>query len=320
MKRFKNILFLLNGDFDESSSAFRRVLSLADSNNADLTILAVLPNLSSHAFEGVMGMTLPEIESRMLDEERKKLEDSLARLSSQCRIIPRVVLGKRYLQAIHLVVQEGYDLLIKVAENPGWLERLFGSEDMHLLRKCPCPLWIMKNNASASFKEILAAVDFDQNHEDFGEDELNQTILELASSLAVSELGNVHVINVYNVPSAGFISLWVNNPEQVDRELQECEYHLKKSAMQTFLETFKKRMGDKAYTFLSPSIQILQGNPAQLIPEIANKQKFDLVVMGSVGRSGIAGLIIGNTAESILSQLDCSVLVLKPGGFVSPVV
>jgi nucleotide-binding universal stress UspA family protein len=46
----------------------------------------------------------------------------------------------------------------------------------------------------------------------------------------------------------------------------------------------------------------------------------DLVVMGTVARAGIPGFFMGNTAESILNQIDCSVLTVKPPGFVSPVV
>ena len=45
----------------------------------------------------------------------------------------------------------------------------------------------------------------------------------------------------------------------------------------------------------------------------------DLVVMGAVARTGISGLIIGNTAEAILDQLTCSVLAIKPAGFKTPV-
>lgn len=41
--------------------------------------------------------------------------------------------------------------------------------------------------------------------------------------------------------------------------------------------------------------------------------------MGSVGRSGIAELLIGNTAEEMLRRTDCSILALNPPGFVSPV-
>jgi nucleotide-binding universal stress UspA family protein len=59
--------------------------------------------------------------------------------------------------------------------------------------------------------------------------------------------------------------------------------------------------------------------PGVAIPALATQLKADLVVMGTVGRSGIPGLLMGNTAETILDQLSCSVLVMKPPGFVSPV-
>ncbi len=44
------------------------------------------------------------------------------------------------------------------------------------------------------------------------------------------------------------------------------------------------------------------------------------VVMGTVARTGVAGLLVGNTAERLLDEVRCSVITLKPPGFVSPVV
>jgi len=197
---------------------------------------------------------------------------------------------------------------------------LFGSDDMHLLRKCPCPVWIMKENEPEAYKQIMAAVDFDRANHDFGEDELNQTIVELASSLALAEFASMQVLNVYEAPTAGFISLWVNKPELVERQLQQDEFEHKQASLRSLLECLKNKIGEESYRYLAPAVNVVQGNASQLLPEIAEKQAIDLVVMGTVGRSGIAGLIIGNTAESVLSQLTCSVLVVKPAGFVSPVV
>jgi len=56
-----------------------------------------------------------------------------------------------------------------------------------------------------------------------------------------------------------------------------------------------------------------------LIPEQARKKRAKPVVMGTVARTGLPGLFVGNTAERILTQLDCSVLAVKPEGFVTPV-
>ena len=41
--------------------------------------------------------------------------------------------------------------------------------------------------------------------------------------------------------------------------------------------------------------------------------------MGTVARTGIAGFFVGSAAEGILNQIDCSVLTVRPPGFVSPV-
>lgn len=52
---------------------------------------------------------------------------------------------------------------------------------------------------------------------------------------------------------------------------------------------------------------------------LAAEHGIDLIVMGTVCRIGVAGFFIGNTAENVLQQADCSVLTIKPEGFVSPV-
>jgi nucleotide-binding universal stress UspA family protein len=63
----------------------------------------------------------------------------------------------------------------------------------------------------------------------------------------------------------------------------------------------------------------LQGKPGQLVPELAEKLEVGLIVMGTVSRTGVAGLLIGNAAERILRQVNCSVLTVKPDGFATPV-
>ena len=56
-----------------------------------------------------------------------------------------------------------------------------------------------------------------------------------------------------------------------------------------------------------------------MIPELAAEKEVELIVMGTVSRTGVAGFLIGNTAEKILGQVDCSVLTVKPDGFITPV-
>ena len=66
-------------------------------------------------------------------------------------------------------------------------------------------------------------------------------------------------------------------------------------------------------------IHLLKGEPRVLIPELVQQERIDLIVMGTVCRTGIPGFIIGNTAENVLQHVDTSVLTVKPEGFVTPV-
>lgn len=67
-------------------------------------------------------------------------------------------------------------------------------------------------------------------------------------------------------------------------------------------------------------VNVVKGNPADVIPGIAYETQADLIVMDSTGRSGLAGIFMGNTAERVLRRRQGSVFVVKPRGFVSPVV
>ena len=56
---------------------------------------------------------------------------------------------------------------------------------------------------------------------------------------------------------------------------------------------------------------VLSGRPAQVITEFAVKNKVDLIVVGSQGKSGVERLLLGSVAESIIRMADCMVLVVK---------
>jgi len=69
----------------------------------------------------------------------------------------------------------------------------------------------------------------------------------------------------------------------------------------------------------NPQIHLVAGRPSLAITQIAHEKQIDLLVMGTVCRTGIRGFFIGNTAEGVLRRVDCSLLTVKPEGFISPV-
>jgi nucleotide-binding universal stress UspA family protein len=85
------------------------------------------------------------------------------------------------------------------------------------------------------------------------------------------------------------------------------------------LRKARKWIGSKTYDAVKPKTHVPKGRAGKVIPSFASKLKVDLIVMGTVARTGIPGLIMGNTAETILSQISCSVLAVKPPNFITPV-
>ena len=73
------------------------------------------------------------------------------------------------------------------------------------------------------------------------------------------------------------------------------------------------------YPYDKTTVHLVKGQAKEIIPDLAEILEADLVVIGTIGRSGVPGVLIGNTAEEILSAVDCSVLTLKPEGFETPI-
>ncbi|MCY1558800.1 Universal stress protein E [compost metagenome] len=59
-------------------------------------------------------------------------------------------------------------------------------------------------------------------------------------------------------------------------------------------------------------LHIEEGPADVLIPYMARRLQAAVTVIGTVARSGLSGVLIGNTAEAVLDTLESDVLVLKP--------
>ena len=98
-----------------------------------------------------------------------------------------VYLGKSFIEIIRQVLLNNHDLVIKEAEPEICV---FGNKDLHLMRKCPCPVWVVKSVNKARCKRILAAVDLALQTEE-GQ-KMNKLIMDLATSLACWESSQLY--------------------------------------------------------------------------------------------------------------------------------
>jgi nucleotide-binding universal stress UspA family protein len=321
MQRFGNILFVSTAGADDRG-ALERAASLADSNQADLTLVEVVEQLPAGLTLAEIDCSTEELQTDLVDAAGERLEALAAPWRRRIQIHHKVVVGTPFLETIREVLRGGRDLVVKASESDGLLDRVFGSQDMHLLRKCPCPVWLVKPSEFKPYRRILAAVDMDQVDPRAADVqfELSRQIVEMASSLALSELSELHLVNAWEAvgESALRTGRAMLPPSEVEKYVEDVRLGHQR-LLDVLSRHLAERLGDRAMEYLKMRQHLIKGAARKVIPDLAAELGVDLVVMGTVGRTGIAGFLIGNTAETILNRLSCSVLAVKPKGFVSPV-
>ena len=318
MKPFKNILYLAEPGLDQTA-ALARAVSLAENNQARLTLLQVIEPPPS----GLLADSRT-VEARCAEAQERamaSLEALAAPWRERLAIDSQVRLGTPFVEAIREVLAGGRDLIIKLASpEAGLLNRFLGGTDLQLLRKSPCPVWILSPRDRDHYRRILAAVDFDPWRPEAENDALNRRILELSSSVALSDFAELHLVHSWEPLSEDMMRLW-SEPDDAAKiaDSVNTEHLRHQQGLERLTRKLRDWIGTDAYDYLKPCPHLLRGSAPETIPALVEQLGFDLVVMGTTGRTGIPGLIVGNTSEAILSQLRCALLTVKPEGFVSPV-
>ncbi len=323
MKRFKNILCVVEPG-DQSKPALERAVSLAEKNQARLTVVDVIEQTAGSNLPGE-GLSGEELQQAMNNFHTKNLQALVAPYRERIEIHYKVLQGTPFLVIIRAVLCHNYDLVIKVTETEDWLTRVFGSDDMHLMRKCPSPVWLIRPNTSQNHQRILAAVDVDESEAGSAEEverlrSASRKILEMASSLALSNSAELHIVHIWEAIGEGIMrSGFMSNTEEKINTYVEQVRQQHQSSMDQLMHEVAETVGQDTLDYLKPEIHLIKGGVRKEVPRLAKEINADLLVMGTVARTGVPGFIMGNTAESILNQIECSVMAIKPEGFVSPV-
>lgn len=318
MKRFKNILCIVNTDMQDTI-AVEHAVKLAEKNQASLTVVEVIDEIPPNTTLFERTLLSIDLQAEIIAEHQNRLQALVSPLGHKIEIKIKVLTGILFLEVIYDVLRNGHDLVFKTAESGVFLNRVFGSDDMHLLRKCPCPVWLVKPESPKAYQTILAAVDVDY---DYPPEELNtrqlliQQILKMASSLAISECADLHIIHAWLAKYEGAMrDAFIARPEE------EVATYVESVKLRHALNLDEKidNLEKGVLGCIKPKKHLIKGDPRIEIPAFAKEIKADLLVMGTVARTGLSGFFMGNTAETILNQLDCSVLAIKPPGFKTPV-
>jgi nucleotide-binding universal stress UspA family protein len=57
--------------------------------------------------------------------------------------------------------------------------------------------------------------------------------------------------------------------------------------------------------------EVIEGDPAEVIIEVAQTHNSNLIVMGSRGLGKLAGLLLGSTSQKVVSHAPCPVLIVR---------
>ena len=311
MDRFKNILVTASPGHLEPMT-LRAAAELATTNNSHLTILDVIPPLPR--FRKTV-----EVEGRVIDVEEALLQDRTERLRQMAAEVHAtenaqvlVKIGEPFVEVIRHVLAHDNDLvMVGCCEMANGEAPEFGSGVMHLLRKCPVPVWVMRPTRAHKLRS-LALVDPDPG--DPVRDGLNDLVMELATSLTAREGAVLHVGHAWSLmgESALRASPYVGLPgEVVDVMIGSAEA--------THREHIDALVEQYRVAEFGGSVHVVAGDAGKVLPRLAESLDIGLIVMGTVARTGLSGLIMGNTAETILRSVRCSVLAVKPTGFTTPI-
>jgi len=304
MELFRSILV----DIDATASsqpALDRAILLARTSGATLTIAdaVTVPDYARHYLP-------PGIEERLVRERRLQLAQ-IARQVSLGHAQTKLLVGRPATALIEEVLRSNHDLVVRshardlATSGPSG----FGAVDMELLRKCPCPVLLVRQGQAATAPRIACAVD--ASAEDPDTQALNQKLVEFALMMA----------GCLESTSPTLLHAWTPFAERAVRKYAlDDEFGV-------YLEKARQRAGASLTRiarsfdgrFDAGSLVLRRGEPQDVIPEFVVSEGVDVLVMGTVARGRISGMLIGNTAERVLRKLPCSVVTVKPDGFVSPV-
>lgn len=181
------------------------------------------------------------------------------------------------------------DLIVQHTRSYGKLEfHHLTNDSWQMVRHCPRPLLLVKNDPWHDDLTLLAAVDpMHSHHKPLA---LDNRILDAAQTLQERTAGELHVVHGYAEAARPFAPAGVIEEEH-------------RKVLDELLASYE----------ISPErLHFLDETAIAVLQEQTYKLKTDILVMGAISRSRLSEMLIGSTAEKVLDFLGTDVLIVKP--------
>lgn len=290
---------------------FSEVLQLADTQSAKVTLVSVIENIDE----------LKEISQysskvlSLLDEVTKKSHQALEENVQLLKVkYPNIMfsaivrLGVPFIEIIKVADEVQASMIVIDTHRKKKTQACQrGSTTRDLMRKSVLPIWSISSYQSP-IRRIAVAVDVTSPEQS----SFNEKILSFALEACALTGAELILLHAWHADLAGFFRK-LGSYRDLDADLISKEMGLERE------ERMKSLLEVHTNSPVRQQIKLLEGEAKTVIPRFVMENSIDMVIMGSLSRTGIAGLWMGNTAESMLDKLTCPVITLKPDAFHSPV-
>lgn len=234
------------------------------------------------------------IASRMKEAELNNLSAELAHYRERVAELDAEVLwSKHHDDAVaRYAIESGSDLIVAPRHSLGGVRRLLLPEELKLAARSHAPLLLTSGSTWREPTNVLVALDAgDQQHAT-----LNSRLIEWGRTLARTLGGELHLVAASPPPGASSVPNQTLDDFRRDAEARRTE------ALRALADAHPHDYG---------SLQVKTGDVCDVIDEVASACEVDIIVMGTAARTGLKRLFIGNSAETVLSQLtDVDILMV----------
>jgi universal stress protein E len=295
-------LFLVIDPTVENDPAVDRALDIAEATKASVLLFVNNENTlteGSYVYEGVDGDFF-ENQRRLFKEHYTKI---LTRAEDKFRD-KGIDVSSRFKEQHHLaeaiiaeVATLKPDLVIKSTHHHNVLERsLISNTDWRLIRKCPAPLMLIKPRVWTDDGVVVTAVD--PLHSKAAQSQLDHVLLAATMQMSKTMGMKPCVFHSYYPFVSTLFPMGGSSREHLDRIREHHE-----SKLMELLKDYNVDPGN---------IKLSEGDLAPSLINHLKKVNANLLVIGALSRNVLERAIVGNTAERILEDSPCDVLVLKP--------
>ncbi|WP_020681309.1 universal stress protein [Marinobacterium rhizophilum] len=273
MHEYKHLLAVLN-PAGPHQVALQRAAQLARCNGSKIS--ALLP--AGKAAAGIR----TAIDGQLLQLNEQGLDVALD-ISAEKDVLRAV------LECQH---RHDVDLTVKAPQPHSLADEVFTSLDWKLLRSNRTPVLLVHSDAQHAQAPILAAVE--AKPADLEHRELSKAILQQAQWLAARLEAPLHLFSAYPAP--------MQDPMHPDQDPEQQARDYRDACLKLALQ----------HGIAQERVHVAAGPAELLIPERATRLGAQLLVLGTVARTGLRGVLLGNTAEQVLEKTARDVLVIPP--------